>query len=265
MAAKGVAVRMSSYEGSIGKVLNLIKFNEEIKKHEKLIIKVHLVPGKLEESTKSEFVEEIIKFCLLNKNPTAEIIIAEGVNGADTRQIYDERGFTKLAEKYGVGLVDLNESQTVQIQSPGFLRFDWVHYPEILLNSFVIIASTLSPHEELGVSASLNTMVGAFPAKNYSGFFAKTKNKLDRFPLKYQVHDILKCKMPELALIDCLDKGLLIVGKPSEMDKQAAKVLGLDWNQVQHLRLIEESFSSEIKTDGVEHLIGATQDTQAKR
>jgi uncharacterized protein (DUF362 family) len=264
MVAKGVAVRMSSYEGSVGKVLNLIKFNEEIKKHNQIVIKVHLVPGNLPLSTKPEFVEQIVKFCLANKEQSTQIMIAEGVNGFDTRQIFDEMGYTKLAEKYGVGLIDLNESQTVQIQSPTFLRFDWIHYPEVLLNSFIILASTLSTHEELTMSASLNTMQGAFPAKHYKGLFAKHKNKLDKFPLKYQVHDILKCKMPELALIDCIDKGLLVVGKPIDMDKQSAKLLGFDWQNVQHLRLIDESFKTTDKQDGVDELLGVTPEQTKK-
>ncbi len=48
------------------------------------------------------------------------------------------------------------------------------------------------------------------------------------------------------------------------MDKQAAKVLGLDWRQVPHLKLIDESFSPSKKEESVDHLIGATPENKGK-
>src|SRR3989344_1868322 len=227
---KGLAVKLVSYDETIPKVLNLIKLGEELKKHKNIVLKVHLIPGRPENSTNIEFLEPIIQFCVSNKNPGSEIIIAEGVNGAETRDLFDEFGFTKLAEKYSLGLIDLNESSSVEVQNPEFLRFQSIHYPELLLNSFVITATQVKPHPELGMSASLDTMLGAFPAYKYRGFFSRTKNKLKEHPIKYQIHDILKCKMPDLAIIDASDKGFVIIGKPLEMDKQASKLLGLNWN-----------------------------------
>jgi len=253
---KGLAVRLKSYDETIPKVFSLIKLGEELKKHKNIVLKVHLILGQPENSTKIEFLEPIIQFCVTNKNPGSDIIIAEGVNGAETRDLFDELGFTKLAEKYSLGLIDLNESSSVEIQNPEFLRFQSIHYPELLLNSFVITATPVKVNEELGMSASLDTMIGAFPGYKYRGFFSRTKNKLKEHPLKYQIHDILKCKMPDLAVIDAGDKGYIITGKPLDMDKQASKVLGLDWNNVPHIRLVDESFSQVKKEDNIDNLIG---------
>ena len=255
---KGVAVNFQSYTETIPKVLRLIKFDVELKKHDKIVIKPHLLAGMPEKSTKAEFVESIVQFCIANKNPASEIIIAEGVDGAETMDVFDQMGYTKLAEKYGIGLADLNEAASVEVQNPEFLRFSSIHYPEMLLNSFVMTATPLLPNQEIGMTSSLDSMVGAFPAYKYRGFFSSTKNKLKSHPTKYQIHDILKCKMPEFAMIDASDKSLIIVGRPLEMDKQAAKVLGLDWRQVSHLRLIDESFSTAKKEEGVDQLIGTT-------
>ncbi len=256
--AKGVAVNLKSYDETIPKVLKLIKFDEELKKHDKIIIKPQIIVGAPDKSSRPEFLEPIIQFCVANKNHGSEIILADGVDGAETHEIFDEFGYTKLAEKYGIGLADLNEAASVEIQNPEFLRFKSVHFPEMLLNGFVITATPLAKHSELGMSASLDSMRSAFPAYKYRGFFSSTKNKLEKHPLKYQIHDILKCKMPELSIIDASERGLLIVGKPLDMDKQAAKVLGLEWHQVPHLKLVEESFSPAKKEEGVDYLIGAT-------
>jgi len=52
----------------------------------------------------------------------------------------------------------------------------------------------------------------------------------------------LKCKMPNLAIIDASEKDQIIIGQALEMDKQSAKLLGLDWKNT-YLKLIDESFS----------------------
>lgn len=257
---KGLSVKLTSYDETIPKVLSLIKLGDELKKHKNIVIKVHLVPRQPENSTKIEFVEPLIKFCLEHKGAGSDIIIAEGCNGAETRDMFDEYGYTHLAEKYSLGLIDLNESSSVEVQNPEFLRFESIHYPELLLNSFVITATPLREHPELGISASMDTMLGAFPGYKYRGFFSSTKNKLKQHPVKYQIHDILKCKMPELAIIDASEKGFLITGKPLDMDKQAAKLMGVDWNNVAHIRLVDESFSQVKKEETVDNLIGKTPD-----
>jgi uncharacterized protein (DUF362 family) len=253
---KGVAVKFNSYAETIPKILQLIKLNEELKKHERIVLKINLVSGDSARSTKTDFIEPIIQFCVTNKNPGSEVIIAEGCDGEETMELFEAQGYSKLSEKYGLGLIDLNHSNTSEIQNPEFLRFESIHYPEVLLNSFVITVTPLSQDEDLSVSASMDSMIGAFPSSKYRGFFARTKNKLNNYPIKYQVHDILKCKMPDLALIDASERGLFIAGKPLDMDKQSAKLMGFDWNKIPHIRLVDESFSPIKKEEDIDNLIG---------
>ena len=240
--AKGVAVSFVSYKETIPKVLKLIKLNDELKKHNKIIIKPNLIPESPDLSSKPEFIEQILKFCMENKNPGTEIFIAEGCNGANTTEVFEELGFIDLAERYGISLIDLNQTESEEIRNSEFLKFELIYYPKILLESFIISAPKLAKNEEAGISSSLDNMIGAYPAKHYQGFFSSTKNKIAKHSFKFQVHDILKCKMPNLAIIDGGQQGFLLVGQPLEMDKQAAKALGLNWQNIQHLRLIEESF-----------------------
>ncbi len=255
MTAKGVAVKIKSYQETIPKILKLIKFDIGLQKHERIILKPNVVKDFPEKSTKPEFLEAVIKFCMENKNPGTEVIIAEGVDGADTAELFESQGYSKIAEKYGIGLIDLNYTETKEMRSPDFLRFESILYPEILLNSFVISMPQLNTHEELGISASLDNMIGAFPAKHYQGFFSSTKNKIAKHALKYQVHDILKCKMPDFAIIDVPSLGLVIAGQPLDMDKQSAKAVGLEWNKLPHLNLINESFAEKPKEEAVDKIV----------
>jgi len=241
--AKGVAIKFKSYEETIPKVLKLIRFDNELKKHHKIILKPNLLSGEKELSTPVGFVEEVLRFCMESKNPGTEIFIAEGCDGKNTNAVFSELGYQELSEKYGIGLIDLNNTETEEMEDYEFLEFESIHYPKILTDGFLISLPVLRKHPELEMAASLDNLIGAFPAKHYRGVFSKKKSKLNNYSLKHQVYDILKCRMPDLAMIDASKKGYIITGKPLDMDKQAAKLLDLDWKKIEHLRLIDESLS----------------------
>ena len=243
--ARGVAVKLKSYQETIPRLLEVIKLGEEIKKHDKIVLKPGLFGDDIERSTNLEFLEQVLKFCSENKNPGAEIFIAEGCDGHDTSDIFDDQGYEKLAEKYGIGLIDLNQTETQEVANPDFLGFDMIHYPSLLLNSFVISLPKLKKDEESLMFSSLDNMLGAFPAKHYKGFFSSRKNKLRNINRSHQVHDIVLCKSPDFSIIDASEYGTLIAGQPLEMDKQAAKALGHNWEEIDHLKLLEETLSGE--------------------
>ena len=86
-------------------------------------------------------------------------------------------------------------------------------------------------------------MLGAYPSDYYQGIFSKSKNKIRKWPVKFAIHDLLKCKMPEFTVIDASEQGVILAGIPLDMDKQAVKLLGKEWNSISYLRLIQDSFS----------------------
>lgn len=237
--AKGVSIKFKSYEETIPKLLSALKLQNEIKKYDKIVLKPALFP-EVESSTPKEFTESVLKFCFEHKNPIAEVFIAEGGDGISTDELFESQGYKKLAETYGVNLIDLNNTDTQEISSNDFLRFSEISYPSILKESFVISMPKAVEHEETGISSSLSSMLGAFPSSHYSGFFSSTKNKIRKWPLKFSIHDIVKCKMPELALIDASHHGFILAGQPLEADKHAAKLLGKNWRNVAHLKLIDD-------------------------
>ncbi|MEK6895975.1 MAG: DUF362 domain-containing protein [Nanoarchaeota archaeon] len=237
---KGVSVKFASYAETVPKLLKLIKLDQELKKHEHIVIKPLLVTDK-GKSTNIDFIEELVRFCVQHKNPSAEVFVAEGVDGADTMDIYDQYGYRRLAETYGIGLVDLNKTACETIGKNEFVGFETIMYPIILKDSFVISASPLRTDEATVIAGSVANMRGAFPASRYKGFFSNRKNKLDSHPMKYQLHDIALCKMPNLGIIDGSSNSILLAGQPIEIDRQMAKVLGLDAKSVGHLRMLEET------------------------
>ena len=241
---KGASMKFKSYDETVPKLLGILKLQRELKKHDKIVLKPFLTSS-AENSTPRDFVESVLKFVLEHKNPVAEVFIAEGADGEDTPELFGVLGYDKLAEKYDISLVDLNKTETQTVQNPAFLKFDEVYYPKILLESFVISLPKLGFSEETVVNASLSNMLGAFPAEHYKGFFSKAKNKIRKWPIKYSVHDIIKCKLPDFSAVDGSEQSAILAGLPLEIDKQSAKLLGKEWKEIPYLKLIDESLAEK--------------------
>jgi len=241
--AKGASIKFRSYEESVPKLLEILNLAPELKKHDKIILKVTL-SSEEEATTPADFAEAVLRFCLENKNPVTEVFIVEGADGEETGELFQRYGYNKLAEKYPVSLIDLNSAEVEEIQDDTFLKFSTIKFPKILVESFVISLPKIAESSETEISTSTSSMLGAFSAKHYSGFFSREKNKIRRWPIKYSVHDILRCKMPDFAVADISENGAIFAGLPLEIDKQSAKYLGKDWRRIPHLKLIDEEFSN---------------------
>ncbi len=243
--AKGISIKFKSYNDTVPKMLDVVKLGNELKKHDKIVLKPFISANE-NDNTSSAFIEEVLSYCIKHKRPEAHIFIAEGADGADTMELFSRYGYRELSDRYSVGLIDLNNAEVQEIEDGEFLKFSQIFYPKILLDSFIISLPKLSTSGETEINGSLSNMLGAFPGEYYRGFFSLSKTKIRKFHIKYSIHDILKCKMPQFAVIDASEKGVILAGLPLDMDKQAAKLLGKDPKSVQYLRLIEQSFTFDL-------------------
>lgn len=242
---KGASIKFTSYQESVNKLLNLLKVGNELKKYDKIVLKPYIKSAELH--TPIAFLEAVLQYCVQHKNPVADMFIAEGVDGADTTELFESLGYQTLAEKYSVGLIDLNDTEVKEIIDGEFLKFEKIYYPKLLLESCIISLPLLREDEETEIADSLTNMLGAFPSKYYSGFFSLKKNKIRKWPIKYSIHDILRCKMPSFAVIDASQNGCIMAGLPLEIDKEAAKLFKGEWKSISHLRLLNDSFSSSLE------------------
>ena len=113
--AKGASIKFKSYEESIPKLLSILNLQKELKKYDKIVLKPTLRDS-AKNSTSREFLSPILKFCVEHKNPIAEVFIAEGADGYDTADLFEEMGYRQLAERHGVSLIDLNNTETEIIE-----------------------------------------------------------------------------------------------------------------------------------------------------
>ena len=245
---KGVSIKFKSYFETIPKLLEITKFETILKRYNSIILKPSL-RNSTSVNTPVDFTEAVLQFCLANKNSGAQIYIAEGSDGEDTHAVFESAGYNKLAEKYPISFVDLNTAETEELFPNNAMQFQSINYPKILKNSLVISLPKLSPDAETEVLASLSNMLGAYPSRHYSGFFSKNKNKIRKGPMKYVIHDIVRCKMPDVAIIDASEQGFILTGHPLEIDKQAVKLLNKDARSIQHINLINDSHLQDLERE----------------
>lgn len=242
---KGVSIKFKSYFETIPKLLEITKLEAILKRYNSIILKPSL-RNSTSVNTSVDFTEAVLQFCMANKAPEAQVYIAEGSDGEDTHAVFESAGYNKLAEKYPVSFVDLNTVETEETFPLNTLSFESIHYPKILKNSLIISLPKLSVDAEAEMIGSLSNMLGAFPSKHYSGFFSKNKNKIRKEPLKYAIHDIIRCKMPDVAIMDASEQGFILTGHPLEIDKQAVKLINKDGKTVSHLNLINDSYLQDL-------------------
>jgi len=241
-------VKFSSYRESIPSVLDELGAREVLSQQSKIALKPNLVCNrKPPVTTPVNFTKEVLNYCL--DCSKAKILIAEGAS-ANTWDCYKNLGYLDLAKRYGIKLIDLNEEEVMVKQSSLFKKFDYIYFPEVLEDCFLISLPVLKDHIEAKVTISLKNMLGCLPKGKYKGekYEGSWKAKMHRWPVDYSIHDVLVCKFPDLAIVDAStgQRGhevsgtpekfnLILAGDPVEVDKKGAEILGKDWREVKHI------------------------------
>jgi len=153
-----------------------------VRPHDKVIIKPNLVfalPFDTGFTTDPRVVQAIVELCR-RVNPS-DVIVAEGSGGADTKMAFERCGYSELARRYGIKLVDLNESQATMVDVPDGKAIKVLGVPNIILESDVLINVPKLKLYRGGdwASLSVKNLLGAVPGKGqYS------RNRSPEFPLK---------------------------------------------------------------------------------
>lgn len=246
---------LNSYEETIPSVLQALAVPSLLQGCSRVVIKPNLVlnsPPPV--TTDVRCVEAIARFCLANSR--AEVVVAEGAGGADTHSCYNSLGYTEMAWRLGIRLVDLDRENTVKVYNERARIYKSFPLPEILQESFIISVPVLKEHSITDVSLSLKNMIGICPADEFSGYWTFKKSLVHRVDVDQAIVDInLHCPI-NLAVVDggIGMKGSHLGGPrieppvkkiiagtdPLAVDTAAAALLGHNPEQVSHLALYNE-------------------------
>jgi len=232
-----------------------------VKPQDKIVIKPNLttaLPSDTGLTTDPKVVETLIDLCI-ERDPS-EIIIAEGSGGAETDVAFERCGYSQLAEKHGVKLVDLNKSPTCVVDVPkgSFLR--QLAIPKVILESDILINVPKLKLRKNWATLSVKNLLGVLPGKGrFSGeiwtpdgkwFGPEGEKKKVHGNLTEGLVDLNTVIRPSLIVMDGIvasyeNKPLrlnvvLASRDPLALDCIATKIGGLDYAQIPYLKRAAE-------------------------
>lgn len=192
-------------------------------------------------TTDGRVIEGVVRF--FREHGFRNVIIGEGAGFADTFHAFRVAGVDKVAERWGVSMVDLNKDEFVTVKPSNPYALQTVRVAKTVLESCIVSVPKLKLHKLAGVTLSLKNMMGAVtPKGSIHG------------PLSEKIVDLASIITPSVAVIDGIIGGegsetagepvemnLVIAGRdPVAVDAVGAAVMGVDPRSVKHLVLAEE-------------------------
>ena len=107
-------VKFVDYRSSIASALDLIGAGARLPKQGLIIIKPNLTNSSPPPVTTSVAAAEAV-YIYCKAHTKAEITIGEGCGSGRTPDVYKALGYTALAKKYSLELIDFNETDTITL------------------------------------------------------------------------------------------------------------------------------------------------------
>ena len=194
------------------------------------------------EITSLSFVEALVT-TLKERHSNIDIIIGEGVAaGCDPSNNFQISGYSRLARKLDVPLIDLNCADRKAVA----WKFGTIKLPVVALERTYINLPILKPSSACVISGAL---------KNQKGLVLPgVKKQFHRHGLHEQIAELNVVIQPTLTIMDCsrfLGRNMLISGNNcGEIDATACRLLGID--EPEHVKLSRSAciFAQEFTVDG---------------
>jgi len=241
-------VKFVDYKSSIAKALDLIGASNRLPQQGLIIIKPNLTNSSPPPVTTSiTAVEAVYNYCKAHTN--AEIAIGEGCGTGSTPDVFAVLGYTDLAERYGLRLIDFNQAETIILENSNALQLKQFHMPRIVQQAFIISLPVLKDHSFTKTTIAMKNMFGIASGKFYAGSW--NKSKLHSPSTDKSVVDICLYKKPDLSVVDASvalqgmhlagthkNIGLILAGfDPVAVDTLGSKLLGHNPKKLQYLTL----------------------------
>ena len=240
-----------SYRKSIPRLLDTLNAGEILASQRQILIKPNLINASPPPvTTPVECCAAIVEY--VRNTSEARVFIAEGCGAADreTREIFDQLGYTGLTEQYDIKLVDLNSAETAITKCADCDIFPEMHLPRIAFDSYIISVPVLKAHSLAEITGTMKNMMGFAPPAHYQRGGHWKKSAFHR-RIHQSIRELNRHVTPDLTVLDA-SVGLaeyhlggpeckprvnrLLAGfDPRAIDRCAAEMLDLHWEKIPHL------------------------------
>lgn len=247
-----VSIPFTDYARSVRQALDALEAGPVFARGEPVLLKPNLVnAAPFPVTTPPELCAALID--AIREHTDAEIVIAEGSGdpGRETDEVFATLGYARLAREKDVQLLDLNKAPLRTLEDPRRLVHKRMHLPEILFDHFLVSLPVLKAHSLASITGSLKNMFGVAPPEHYGGRHGSWKKAVFHGQLQEGILDLCAYRAPDLSIMDAtqglrdfhlggptLDpppQRILAGWDPWEVDREAASLLGLDWQDIRHL------------------------------
>ena len=248
---------IKDYSSSVNGLLEELDFGDKLDGIGRIIIKPNLLQDSPPPCTTNvDCVEAIIKY-IKTRNDRIPVTILEGSGGCDTSKAFQTLGYGELAENYGVALMDVDHSPLVKLKNKSARVYKEIYLPEIIFDSYLISVPVLKDHLITTVTLGLKNMIGLLHKKHYGNYWSYNRSDVHRVGVDEAIADLNDYIDIGLTIIDgrlgqegshlsggreCLPAKSVVIGGYDvlEVDKTGAKILGHDWRDVRHLKMIDK-------------------------
>jgi uncharacterized protein (DUF362 family) len=241
-------MRFTDYLSSITKALDAIGAGARLPNDRLIIIKPNLTNAEGPPvTTPVSAAEAVYEYC--RARTKAEIAIGEGCGSGTTRDAFEANGYTMLAKKHGLRLIDFNTEPDVLLQRSDALQLKQFYLPKIAVDAFVVSLPILKDHSFTKTTVAMKNMFGLAPAPRYKGSW--NKSKLHSPSTHKSVFDVCLYKRPELCVVDAVvalagmhlsgtprNLGLILASfDPVAVDAVGSELMGHDPRKLEYLTL----------------------------
>ena len=247
---KVAQVRFSGYSTSVTQALDAVGAASRLPQDGLIILKPNLTnadPPPV--TTPVGTVEAVYQYC--RARTTAEIAIGEGCGSGVTADTYKANGYTDMAERHGLRLLDFNQEEVVLLKRNDTLQLKEFYLPAVARDAFIVSIPVLKDHCFTVTTIAMKNMFGLAPAAFYAGSW--NKSKLHTPSTHRSVVDACLYKKPDLCVVDAVvalagmhlsgtpkKLGLILAGfDPVAVDAAGSRLMGHDPRQIEYLSLAD--------------------------
>jgi uncharacterized protein (DUF362 family) len=244
--------KFSSWRQSVPKLMQAAGLIEKLPPKKPVLIKPNLVEAmEPPVTTPVEMIAALIDY-IQAQSPETRIIIGEGCGSLsyDTLHCFEALGYTAMAGKKGVELIDLNYAPLTRKANKKRSRWPEMHLPQLAYDCFLISVPVLKAHTLAEVTLTMKNMMGLAPPCYYQqGGNWKKASFHDR--IHEAILDLNRYRTPDFTILDATvgmqeahlwgptcspPPNRLAAGfDPVAIDAFGAGLLCLDWRTVNHI------------------------------
>ena len=177
------------------------------------------------------------------------IAIGEGCGSGRTEDVFRALGYTELARRYDIRLIDFNQEPVDTLRRPDALQLKEFHIPIVARDAFIISLPVLKDHGFTVTTISMKNMFGLAPGSHYRGNW--NKSKLHSPSTHRSVFDVCLYRPPDVCVVDASlalggshlsgrpkKLGAILAGfDPVAVDAMGSRLLGHDPGHIEYLML----------------------------